>query len=69
MKKWTVGITIMFNLKAESKKEAVREALDRLECVAEEGYYWWAMEAESDDSEAEGLTDVLKQIRTELGIP
>ena len=68
MKKWVVGITVMFNLDAESKMEAVREALDRLECGGEEGYHWWATEAESDDGGSDDRPDVLKQIEAELGI-
>ena len=68
MKKWAIGITVLFKLDAGSKKEAVREALDRLECVGEEGYYWWATEAESGDGGSDDRPDVLKQIEAELGI-
>ena len=68
MKKWTVGITVLFNLDAESKREAVRKALDRLECVGEVGYYWWANEAESNHGGFDGRSDVLNPVEAGVGI-
>ena len=62
MKKWDVNVTVTFTLEARKKKDAVRAALDRLECEGEEGYHIFVEESPSDDSPQEDRPDALKQI-------
>ena len=62
MKKWGVKVTVTFTLEARKKKDAVRAALDRLECEGEEGYHIFAEESLSDDSPQEDRPNVLRQV-------
>jgi len=62
MKKWDVNVTVTFTLGAGNKKDAMRAAMDRLECEGEEGYHIFAGESPSDDSWQEDRPDGLTPV-------
>lgn len=68
MKKYEVNITAMLTIDAESKKEAIKAAFDRVECIGEVNYYITANESPPGNSPDDAPSDVLKEVEKEIGI-